>query len=131
MPTTRCQPTVETHQQKYSSTHLVQTRICARSQGSAGRSGLASGNTSSRYSQITVDSVTIRPSWSRAGTCPLGLMALNQSSWCSNSAGFRKRLVNSSSFSYRASSGFRELAPGPKLYSVSMPHSASYPSLRR
>jgi hypothetical protein len=29
-PSMRCQPIVETHQQKYSSTHFVHTRICAR-----------------------------------------------------------------------------------------------------
>jgi hypothetical protein len=47
--------------------------------GSSGRSLTAVGCASSRYSQITVLSVTIRPPSSSAGTCPRGLIALNQS----------------------------------------------------
>jgi hypothetical protein len=106
---------VETHQQKYSSTHLVHTRICARPKLSAGRSETAVGYSSSRYSQITVLSVmTLSPSTS-AGTCPRGLIALNQSAWCSNRAGSRRLASNARPFSNRVSKGFMELAAGPKL----------------
>ena len=69
-----CQPHMESAGQKYSSTNLLKMRIRARSTGSSGRSGMA-GNTSSRYSLITVDSVMIAPSCTSTGTCPFGLIA--------------------------------------------------------
>src|SRR5215831_11332714 len=55
-----------------SSTILLQSRIRLRNQGSAGmRSG--SGNVSSRYSQMRVDSMIALPSCRSVGTTPFGL----------------------------------------------------------
>jgi hypothetical protein len=55
-----------------SSTSLLQMRMRLRSQGSAGTSD-GSGKASSRYSQMSVDSITGLPSCTRVGTTPLGL----------------------------------------------------------
>src|SRR6516164_2774580 len=55
-----------------SSPILLQSRIRLRNQGSAGmRSG--SGNVSSRYSQMRVDSMIALPSCRSVGTTPFGL----------------------------------------------------------
>ena len=55
-----------------SSMKCISVRMRARTTGSSGVK-LASGSTSSRYSVITVESVTMAPSWSSVGTTPFGL----------------------------------------------------------
>ena len=78
------QPSVETHQQKYSSTNLVQMRICARQYSSFGPQRHLIRKGASRYSQITVNSVICRPSWISTGTWPRGLIFTNSGSCCWN-----------------------------------------------
>ena len=56
-----------------SSIYRIHLRICARSAGSAGVSG-TSGKTSSRYSQMTLESMMTTPSCTRVGTTPFGLI---------------------------------------------------------
>ena len=55
-----------------SSMKCISARMRARATGDSGVK-LASGATSSRYSVMTVESMTIEPSWSRVGTTPFGL----------------------------------------------------------
>ena len=55
-----------------SSMKCISARMRARSTGDSGVK-LACGATSSRYSVMTVESMTIAPSWSSVGTTPLGL----------------------------------------------------------
>src|SRR5262249_60253005 len=67
-----------------SSTILLQSAIRARNQGSAGmKSG--SGNVSSRYSQMRVDSMIALPSCRSVGTPPFGLSFRYFGSYCSAS----------------------------------------------
>jgi hypothetical protein len=55
-----------------SSTALVHSRMRARAMALRGLSG-TSGNSSSRYSQITVDSISTTPSCTSVGTTASGL----------------------------------------------------------
>ena len=57
-----------------SSMKRISERMVARLTGSRGVK-LCCGTTSSRYSMITEESITIWPSWSSVGTTPLGLSA--------------------------------------------------------
>src|SRR5437588_4901233 len=53
----------------------ISARIFARSTGSSGTRRASPGNTSSRYSMITEESMIARPSCSSDGTTPFGLIA--------------------------------------------------------
>src|SRR5271155_783265 len=58
-----------------SSMKCINERILARCTGSCGVKSSGSGATSSRYSIMTDESMTIAPSWSSVGTTPFGLSA--------------------------------------------------------
>ena len=66
-----------------SSTYLPHTRMRARPAASFGASG-GSGNISSTYSQISVDSITGTPSCTSVGTTPFGLSLRYSGSHCSS-----------------------------------------------
>src|SRR5262245_13516136 len=79
----------------------------ARPIASRGRSR-GSGNASSRYSLIAVDSRTTKPSWTSTGTMPSGLSARNSGVRCSKRRRFSTRPSYSSRFSASASRTFCE-----------------------
>src|SRR5262245_38967421 len=102
-----------------SSTSLLQTRMRLRCQGSDGTSS-GWGNVSSRYSQISVDSITGLPSWTSVGTTPLGLSLRYFGSYCSlrNRSTFTACHVRP--FSHRVMRTFWQQTELPKSESVSM-----------